>query len=216
AQARGTCPGLDVDFSTTHDSAGQPWDKTLTLELEPGVDLLTLLINLAEQGVLDWTMRGRTLRVVNEGMELGRDLASGAAPVDLRLTRDIDEAPDSATLEDLATAILIRGEAGLAVEVTNPSAPQPWGRWETSQSQGGVSNEGTARLLGANALKRAGRERAQLTRGIRFEAARWLPFEDYRPGDFVLAPGDQGTMESLRLRQITVAVDADGSLSGNL
>ncbi|GAB2918757.1 hypothetical protein ACFMQL_20585 [Nonomuraea fastidiosa] len=216
AQARGTCPGLDTDFSTTRDSAGQPWDKTLTLELEPGVDLLTLLINLSEQGVLDWTMRGRTLRVFNEGTELGRDLAGGVAPVDLRLTRDIDEAPDSATLEDLATAILVRGEAGLSVVVTNPSAVAPWGRWETSQSQGGVSDEGTAILLGTNALERAGRERAQLTRGIRFEAARWLPFEHYRPGDVVLAPGDQGEMEPLRLRQITLTVSGEGELSGNL
>ncbi|MEV6154909.1 fibronectin type III domain-containing protein [Nonomuraea sp. NPDC052129] len=215
-QARGAVPGLDVDFSTTHDSSGAAWDKALTLELEPGVDLLALLLNLSEQGVIDWTMSGRTLRVFNEGSELGNDLASGPAPVDLRLSRDIDEAPDTATLEDLATAILIRGEAGLSVEVTNPAAPQPWGRWETSQSQGGVSDQGTAILLGTNALERAGRERAQLTRGIRFEVARWLPFEHYQPGDFVLAPGDQGVMDSLRLRQITLAVGADGSISGNL
>lgn len=50
-------------FTTTHDSAGQAWDKTLTLQIEPGTDLLTLMINLSEQGVLDWTMSGRTLRV---------------------------------------------------------------------------------------------------------------------------------------------------------
>ncbi|MEV1167332.1 fibronectin type III domain-containing protein [Nonomuraea sp. NPDC049784] len=221
AQARGAVPGLSIDFTSTHDSAPgtpQPWDvnKLLTLELEPGIDLLTLLINLSEQGVLDWTMSGRTLRVYREGTTLGRQLGTGGSPVELRLGRDIDEAPDSATLEDFATAILIRGEKGLAVEVTNPSAVAPWGRWEATQSQGGVSDQGTAILLGQNALERASRERAQLTRGIRFEAARFLPFARYRPGDFIKAPGDGGQMQVLRVRQITLSVDGDGALSGNL
>ncbi|MEV4078945.1 hypothetical protein AB0J43_01460 [Nonomuraea fuscirosea] len=215
-QARGALPGLAAGFSTTHDSAGQPWDKTLTLQIDPGTDLLTLLLNLAEQGVLDWTMAGRTLRVYNEGTVLGEDLATGPAPVDLRLGRDIDDAPATATLEDLATAILVRGDGGFSVEVTNPAAPQPWGRWETSQSQSGVTDHGTATLLGTNALERAGRERTQLTRGLRFGAARWLPLVHYRPGDTVLAPGDDGVMEPLRVRQITLSCDADGSLGGNV
>ncbi|MEV1003395.1 hypothetical protein [Nonomuraea sp. NPDC050202] len=215
-QARGALPGLAVSFSTTHDSAGQPWNKTLTLQIEPGTDLLTLLLNLSEQGVLDWTMAGRTLRAYNEGTVLGEDLATGAAPVDLRLGRDIDDAPATATLEDLATAILVRGEAGLTVERTNPSAPAPWGRWEASQSQGGVTDQGTAILLGDNALQRAGRERTQLTRSIRLGAARWLPLAHYRPGDRVLAPGETGAMEPLRVRQITLSAESDGAIGGNV
>ncbi|MCF6467410.1 hypothetical protein FAF44_03135 [Nonomuraea sp. MG754425] len=214
-QARGTLPGIAVAFTTTHDSAGHAWDKTLTLQIEPGADLLTLLLNLAEQGVLDWTMSGRTLRVYNEGTVLGEDLTVSPG-VDLRLGRDIDDAPATATLEDLASAILVRGEAGLSVEVTNPSAPHPWGRWETSQAQGGVTDSGTAILLGTNALERAGRERTQLTRGVRFGAARWLPLVHYRPGDLVRAPGEHGDMEALRVRQITVSCDGDGGLGGNL
>ncbi|WP_162795819.1 fibronectin type III domain-containing protein [Nonomuraea lactucae] len=217
-QARGALPGLTIDFTSTHDSAGQAWDgnKKLAVEIEPGIDLLTLLINLSEQGVLDWTMTGRRLRVYREGTVLGRQPGAGAGPVDLRLGRDIDEAPDTATLEDFATAILVRGEKGLAVEVTNPSAVAPWGRWETTQSQGGISDQGTAVLLGQNALERASRERAQITRGIRVEAARWLPLAHYRPGDVIKAPGDGGQMQPLRVRQVTLAVDKDGSISGNL
>ncbi|WP_127933094.1 hypothetical protein [Nonomuraea polychroma] len=184
----GTLPGLAVDFTPTHDSAGQPWNKLLTIGLDPGADLLTLLINLAEQGVLDWTMQGRVLRAFNEGTTLGRDFATGPAPVDLRMGRDVDDAPDDATLEDASSAILIVGENGLQVEVTNPSAVAPWGRWETYQSQSGVSDEGTARLLAQYALDRASGEQVQHTRQIRPYAARWLPLKDYRPGDTVLAP----------------------------
>ncbi|TMR91456.1 fibronectin type III domain-containing protein [Nonomuraea basaltis] len=215
-QERGALPGLAVDFTLTHDSAGQPWDKLLTIGLDPGADLLTLLINLAEQGVVDWTMQGRVLRAFNEGTTLARDFATGPAPVDLRMGRDIDDAPDDATLEDASSAILIVGENGLQVEVTNPSATAPWGRWETYQSQSGVSDEGTARLLAQYALDRASGERVQHTRQIRPYAARWLPLKDYRPGDTVLAPGDQGVMQGLRVRQITLSCDADSVIGGNL
>ncbi|GAA3145038.1 hypothetical protein GCM10010466_40160 [Planomonospora alba] len=215
-QARGALPGLTVDFTTTHDSAGAPWGTKLTLSVEPGTPLLTLLINLAEQGIVDWQMQGRTLRVFREGTALARNLAAGPDSVDLRLGRDIIEAPDDATLEDAASAILVTGEAGLRVEVTNPAATVPWGRWETFQSQGGVTDHGTATLLGQAALARASGERVQITRGIIPHLARWLPWAHYRPGDRVLAPGDGAVMQPLRVRQITLTADVDGQVSGNL
>ncbi|MEQ4718366.1 hypothetical protein [Nonomuraea sp. B19D2] len=215
-KARGALAGLSYDFSTTHDSAGDPWSKTLTLAIEPGKDLLAVLINLGEQGVINWRMQGRTLQAYNPDTVLGADKASGSSPVDLRLGRDIIEAPDTGTLEDAVSAILIGGEGGLSVEVTNPSAVVPWGRWEAYQSQNGVSDSGTATLLGQNALERVGQERVQVTRGLLFNLARWLPFADYQPGDYLLAPGDAGEMQSLRLRQITLSVDADGQLGGNV
>lgn len=124
AHARGTLSHLAVDVTTERDSDGQFWDKALTLALEPGTDLMALLLNLAEQGVIDWQVSGRTLRVFNEGGELGRDLASGPGPVDLRLGRDVDQAPDDATLEDVSSAILIAGESSLSVEVTNRPRPR--------------------------------------------------------------------------------------------
>ncbi|MEU1393658.1 MULTISPECIES: fibronectin type III domain-containing protein [unclassified Nonomuraea] len=215
-QARSALPGLAVDFTASADSAGQPWDATLTLELEPGTRLLAILINLAEQGIVDWAMQGRTLRVWNEGTALAEDLASGPAPVDLRLGRDVVEAPDEGTLEELASAILIEGEDGFSLEVTNPSALTPWGRWEAHQQQGGVSDSGTAQLLGQAALERTSRERVQITRGITLYEARWLPWADYAPGSHVLAPGDGAVMQSLRVRQITLAKDQSGELAGNV
>ncbi|SDI50629.1 hypothetical protein SAMN05421505_16113 [Sinosporangium album] len=214
--ARGALPGLAVDFTTTHDSAGQPWAHALTLALEPGQEALALLINLSEQGVIDWQMQGRTLRVFNEGTTLAPDLAGGLSPVALRLGRDVVDAPDEATLEELASAILIEGEEGLSLEVTNPSATAPWGRWETHQQQGGVSDTGTATLLGQAALERTSRERVQITRSITPYAARHLPWAHYSPGAYVLAPGDGGQLQRLRIRQITLTRNQDGIVGGNL
>ncbi|PRX90817.1 peptidoglycan-binding domain-containing protein [Allonocardiopsis opalescens] len=214
--ARGALAGLDTDFTTTHDSDGQPWDTVLTIYYAPGLDAGTALLNLAEQGVVDWCTQGRTLRVFNADSELAADLASGPAPVDLRLGRDVVEAPDEGTLEDAVSAVYLQGEAGFSLELDNPSADLPWGRWETYITQGGVSDTGTAILLAEAALERGGAERVQITRAVALYTARWLPWRDYAPGDYILAPGDGGTMAPLRIRQITLTRDQDGRVSGNL
>lgn len=215
-QARGVLPGLGVDFTPTVDSAGAVWAKVLTIYYEPGIDVLTLLDNLAEQGVVDWTMTGRTLRMVNADTTLARNLTDGPTPVDLRLGRDITEAPDTGTLEDVASAVYVKGEGTARLELVNPNAPAPWGRWESFITQGGVRDEGTMRLLAEAELDRTGRERIQITRGLSFTAAKWVPFRDYQPGDYVLAPDDTGTLAPLRVRQITLTRDQAGTLTGNL
>ncbi|SPL89476.1 unnamed protein product [[Actinomadura] parvosata subsp. kistnae] len=215
-QARGAAAGFSWDFTPTHDSAGQPWAKILTIYYQPGIDALTTLINLAEQGTLDFRMAGRTLQVYNADTELGRDLASGSGPVDLRFGRDVVAAPDIGTYEDAATSALVVGDDGFRMSFTNGAAEAPWGRWETYIGQGGVSDPGTAQLLAEAVLLRAGHERVQRTRQITPHTARWLPWRDYRPGDRILAPGEAGAMESLRVRQMTVTRDEKGVLGGNL
>ncbi|GGK90105.1 hypothetical protein Ppa06_58340 [Planomonospora parontospora subsp. parontospora] len=218
AQARGTALGLDWDFTPERDSADESWSKVLTIYYEPGLDALTTLINLSEQGVCDFRMQGRTLQVFNAdaGGELDRDLASGDAPVDLRYGRDIVDAPDEGTLEDLANAVLVVGDDGFRVSFSSGATAGPWGRWETYVGQGGVSDMGTATLLAQAALTRAAAERIQRTRQITLGTARWLPWRDYRPGDRVLAPGDGGVLEPLRIRQITLVRDERGHITGNL
>lgn len=216
AQARGVLPGLARDFTPTQDSAGAAWATVLTISYEPGIDVLTVLDNLADQGVVDWTTQGRTLRVFNADTTLGRHLAQGDTPVDLRLSRDVTDAPDTATLEDLASAVYVKGEGTARLELVNPNAPTPWGRWESFLTQGGVRDEGTMRLLAEAELTRTGRERIQITRALSFVSARWLPWRDYRPGDYVLAPDDAGELAPLRVRQITLTRDQTGTLAGNL
>ncbi|NRQ31272.1 hypothetical protein HII36_05395 [Nonomuraea sp. NN258] len=215
APGREAVPGLNWDFNPDEDSAGHAWNKVINIYYQPGMDALTALQNLAEQGVCDFRMAGRTLQVFNPDT-LNDDLAAGPAPVDLRYGRDIAEAPDDATLEDLASSVLLVGDHGLVKTFTNPAAAQPWGRWEQYVGAGGIADEGTATILAQSALERAGRERVQRTRGIVIPGARWLPLKDYQPGDRVLAPGDGGVLEPLRVRQVTLARTSTGVLGGSL
>ena len=213
---RGGSSEFAIDFDTALDSAGQPWDKILTIYYAPGIDLLTVLTNLAEQGVCDWRMAGRTLQVYNADTALGRDRASGPGAVVLQLGRDVTDAPDQASLEDLVTDVYLEGEDGFSLELSNPNARSPWGRWEEYLTQGGVSNEGTARILAQAVLDSGATERVQITRGLDVTAAEYLPWADYQPGDYVRAPGDRGAVDTLRVRQITLSRDRDGHLSGNV
>ncbi|PRX66098.1 hypothetical protein B0I32_106234 [Nonomuraea fuscirosea] len=214
AQARGALPALDWTFTTTHDSAGQPWAKILTIYYQLGLDALTTLINLAEQSVIDFRMEGRTLHVYNADSALARD-RTAAPRVDLLLGRDVFDAPDTGTLEDAANAVLIVGDEGFRKSYGS-SAVLPWGRWENYIGQGGVSDEGTAFLLAEGSLLRAAQERVQHTREITPHGARWLPWRDYQPGDKIIAPASGGTLAPLRVRQITLTKDDKGTVGGNV
>ncbi|MEV0387051.1 hypothetical protein [Nonomuraea sp. NPDC050643] len=136
--------------------------------------------------------------------------------MDVRFGRDVVQAPDVGTFEDLASAALVVGEDGFRASFHNGGAYEPWGRWETYIGQGGVSDPGTAQLLAEAVLLRAGHERIQRIRQISPYTARWLSWRDYRPGDRILAPAEAGAMESLRIRQLTVTRDKDGVIGGNL
>ncbi|OLT27739.1 hypothetical protein BJF83_17280 [Nocardiopsis sp. CNR-923] len=214
--ARSGATEFAYDFTTATDSAGATWDKVLTIYYAPGIDLLTVLGNLADQGVCDWRFNGRTLQVFNADTTLGRNLATGPDSVDLLVGRDITDAPDTASLEDLVTDVYLQGEGGFALQAHNAAAVSPWGRWEDYITQGGVRDSGTATILASAALASGSAERVQITRGLTFGRAEHLPWRDYRPGDHVRAAADDGTPQSLRVRQVTLSRDGDGQVSGNV
>jgi hypothetical protein len=211
AQARGELPGMDVStFNEDHDSNGTAWAKVITLYYEPGVSYLTILLNLHDQGLLDFTMAGRSLGVYNADTVMAGD--SGAR---LLKGRDLTEAPYTATGEGIASHVFLAGDKGLTFERTNATAPQPWGRWTEFISQGGVSDTGTMTVLTDAALDLASAEREENTYGLTFDAAKYLPFRDYGLGKDVTVVTDEG-QESLRLRQITLERDTEGRVKGNV
>ncbi|MFI6485144.1 hypothetical protein ACIBH1_45050 [Nonomuraea sp. NPDC050663] len=216
-QARGVLPELDWDFSPTLDSGGLAWAKVLTIYYEPGIDALTMLINLAEQGVLDFRMTGRTLQVFNADSMLNRNLTTLDPAVDLRLGREVVEAPDEGTWEDTANAVLVTGDQGIAQQWVDAGNPSPWGRWEIHVGQGGVSDPVTMGVLAQATLARSAREKVQRTRGLLLgPQARFAPWRDFRPGDTLSAPGEAGLQQALRVRQVTVTRDDKGVLGGSV
>lgn len=203
-------PGLDVDFTTALDSAGEPWAKILTIYYEPGLPLASIIDNLAAQGVIDWEMQGRTLRIYNPDTALAR-----RRPQIRVHDRDSESAPVKGTLEGLRHLVLLRGDAGQTWVRDNPTAPKPWGKTVSVINQGGVRDEGTATTLIQAELNQGSAERIQYTRAVRLEESDPQPFVDYRPGDYITARDADGRWAELRVFQLGLALEG-GRLKATL
>lgn len=202
----GAAVGLDTDFDTARDSAGDQWAYKSTLYYDLGVSLQSALSSLVGGGMLDWRTDGRTLRCWNaDSTSLSRDLSGTDI---IHLADGLQEAPYEESISGLASNILVEGDNGLIFTLDNPAAPKPWGEWESYVSQGGVSDEGTARAFMQAQLESAARVRGQYTRSVNITAARILPLLDYRAGDWITAP-TIGHGERVRVQQITIGWQND-------
>lgn len=205
AQDRGAADGIEIgNFTAAKDSSGKAWAKVATIYYSPGLPIGSVLENLVEQGMCDYRMDGRTIELFDPETTMGRDLTTGDNPV--RVHGAVTEAPVKYTLEDLANSALLMGDEGFELEVDNPTAPDDYGRLEVTIEQGGVSDSGTARLMVDEALQRGSREVREITRSQSAAGAAFLPFRDYRVGDYVQVHTG-GEWERYRVREIQLARD---------
>ena len=202
----GVAQYVTAGFDTGKDSSGAAWSNVMTLYYDPGVDTFTALSNLAANGVCDWRTRGMTLHLWNaDSAALCHDLSGGIV---IPLATQALESPEEETIEDLASHILVMGD-GIDFTQDNAAAPTPWGKWELYSSQGGVSDEGTARLLMQSQLDQAARVRGQYTRSVLVTDVDALPLIDYAPGDWITAP-TVSHGEKVRVQRVTISLSNQG------
>ncbi|MGE4626817.1 hypothetical protein ACEWGB_12150, partial [Bifidobacterium longum subsp. infantis] len=194
-------------FDTGKDAAGANWKSVYTLYYSLGTSLNSMLSSMVGGGAIDWRTEGRTLRIWNaDSTNLSRDLSGR---VHVSMAHDVLEAPEEESIEDLSSDILVEGDNGLIFRESNPAAPTPWGGWESYVSQGGVSDEATAKAFMQTTLASSARVRGQYTRSLLVTNAESLPLVDYRPGDWITAPTVQHG-EKVRIQQVTVSLDSNG------
>ena len=198
---------LAPGFDTGKDAAGANWKSVYTLYYSLGTSLNSMLSSMVGGGAIDWRTEGRTLKLWNaDSTSLSRDLSGR---VHISMAHDILEAPEEESIEDLSSDILVEGDNGLIFRESNPAAPTPWGGWESYVSQGGVSDEATAKAFMQTTLASSARVRGQYTRSLLVTNAESLPLVDYRPGDWITAPTVQHG-EKVRIQQVTVSLDSNG------
>ena len=204
AERGGAANHIGVGFDTGKDSSGTAWSRVQTLYYSTGVTLKTAMDSMVQGTVIDWDTQGRTIRVWNaDNTQRSRDLSR---EVVVQLARDVTSGPFEETIEDTASHILVTGDNGLVFTEDNPATPAPWGKWESYVSQGGVSDEGTAKAFMQATLEQASRVRGSYTRGLLVSDANHLPFIDYQPGDWITAPTvNHG--EKVRVRQLKLNLD---------
>lgn len=138
-------------------------------------------------------------------------------PVDLLAARDLIEAPHSHTLAGLTSRVYAYGEAYLQTIIENTDDRiAPWGEWETGLAQGGVFDEKDLQILGFKALADGSGAKETYTRGLAFDAAKWLPFRDYDAGDIILSPDRLGVLSPMRVAAMTVTLTQDGVYTGSV
>lgn len=208
----GAASGLAMDFDTAHDAGGEQWASEVTLYYSLGVSVQSALASLVGGSVVDWRTQGRLLRLWNaDSAELSRDLSGTDV---IHMHGGLQEAPYEESISGLASSILVEGDNGLVFTMDNLAAPKPWGAWESYVSQGGVSDEGTARAFMQHELEVAARVRGQYTRALNITDAEHLPLIDYAQGDWITAP-TIGHGEKVRVQQITVGY-SDGAYTASV
>ena len=209
----GVATGLSLGFDTAKDSNGDAWNRKYTLYYSLGTDLQTILSSLVNGGGCDWRTSGRTLKLWNaDSTALSRDLSK---QVILQLARDIGEAPFEESIADLASTILVEGDNNLLFRMDNPSAPTPWGKWESYASQGGVSDKDTAQAFMRSTLDDAARVRGQYTRDLIVSDVDALPLVDYHAGDWITAPTVTHG-EKVRVQEIDLSMRQGEGLSASI
>lgn len=197
---------LSPGFDTGKDAGNTNWKSVYTLYYSLGTSLYSMLSSMVGGGAIDWRTEGRTLRIWNaDSTNLSRDLSGR---VHVSMAHDVLEAPEEESIEDLSSDILVEGDNGLIFRESNPAAPTPWGGWESYVSQGGVSDEATAKSFMRTTLASSARVRGQYTRSLLVTNADSLPLVDYRPGDWITAPTVQRG-EKVRIQQVTVSLDSN-------
>lgn len=217
AVARGALTGFSWTFNASTDSSAASWGNPMGMGIPLGTDLLAVLLRLVSYGMLDFRMTGaRQFSAWNTNTGALRDLSTGVSRVELRVGRDVTAAPDVATLEDMASAAYVVGDSNIRQEVVNVGAGMPWGRWEVGVREVGITSTTSANNIGTVTVLRGVRQQVQRTREITMYEAQHLPLRDYRAGDMILAPGDGGAPEPMRVQQITLTRSAGGVVAGNL
>lgn len=209
----GVATGLTLGFDTARDAGGAAWARKYTLYYSLGTDLQTILSSLVNGGGCDWRTSGRTLKMWNaDSTALSRDLSKSIV---LQLARDISEAPFEESIADLASTILVEGDNNLLFRMDNPSAPTPWGKWESYSSQGGVSDKDTAQAFMQSTLNDAARVRGQYTRDLIVSDVDALPLIDYHAGDWITAPTVTHG-EKVRVQEIDLSMRQNEGLSASI
>lgn len=209
AQARGVIPWLDIStFSSTLDSNGVAWPTTFSTSHEIGIGYDAITIALADAGLIDFQMVGRSLRAY----VADTFLAPSATAVVLVEGKDFTEATEEVTYELVASRNLIKGD-GVSTVVVDAAADKPWGEWEVV-----TSASGSTTLADLNKLADLGSARSSLRQTQRTYTAypnasstSPKPWLDYKVGDQIAAQTDSTLESNLRVRQMTLRGDGSSA-----
>jgi len=219
AKARGWGPRIDIAFTGSATSLGEPWINTaVNRNFSKGTPLSQMLAGLVEDGLVEYRVEYHSdkawLVLLNPGT--GSDYAAdGASPSINFALADLKRAPRRGTSEKRLTRITVAGDD--AVQITREKAafdPDVFGQMEGWVSASGITTPDQAGLIGDNALRDNSSPVNERTFEYSAETAEpsFYPYVSFRPSDWVLIPSDNGPVRD-RVSQVTMNKTADADLS---
>lgn len=213
-KAQGWGPQFTFTFTSAVDSAGGAWTTSLPkIEYEPTLDLFTVLLNLSNQGLIDWWMQGRQLVVRKPDIAFTDQSANVVVRPNM-----LDDGPNELDAGNLLHKVLVVGEGGAQLVANQQAgADAPWGKFFTGIQQGGINDPGLMQLFADKELSAAFRQTAQYTRTILAEMANTpTALVDFQVGDWITAPNSAGQLEKLRVYEVGIGYTDDGKLTAIL
>jgi len=218
AQDRGTLVDLERGFTATHDSAGRPWDQTISTKFSPGSTYASILQRFVDFGMSEWAVvwTGDAYRLdmwAPEGR--GVDRTQGLRPTILRKARNLVDAPRKWSVRDSGTTILAAGAEGIYEDATDLDAVTRRGRRiERSVSANNLADREVVQGYAQNQLRLIAEGTLEVTHGIAFLPGEPRPVVAFDIGDWVYSQTVSG-LERLRVVQWTITFD-DAGRSGTV
>lgn len=210
AQDRGGLLNIERGFTDTHDSAGRPWDKTISTKFSPGSSYSAVLQRFVDFAMAEWAVEwDGTNYVLQMWAPEGRgvDRTQGLRPTILRKARNLVDAPRKWSVRDSGTTILAAGAEGVYKDATDNDAVTRRGRRiERSVSAANLADPEVVMGYAQNQLRLIAEGTLEVTHGIAFLPGEPRPVIAFDIGDWVFSQTAFG-LERLRVVQWTITYD---------
>jgi hypothetical protein len=221
AQARDAdiLDGVTWDFTTTHDSNGEPWASSLAgLAFAPDATLLDVAGIGPEEGVAEFAISpDRVLQAWNFGTR-GADRSTGDTPLRLSAAQNLSQAArrESSRVGDAATAALAKGADGVYQWASDSTAEAERGRRvEAAVDAGQLSSPGGVLAAAQGRLDVLKGGSAELVHGVEFGPGLPIPGVDYEVGDWGLSITNN-TATRRRITQWTLTFEPGSRARGTV
>lgn len=222
AKDRGWGAKLGMTFTPTKTSVNTNWT---TGTVDQTVAAGTTMIQTLEGFVNDVMFEYRTsyannigrLDLYNPGYGFDWTVAGSDPVVNLAtaaLFKVVDKAPVRKDYSDLLTRVLVEGDETSRTRESASAVNPMFGHLEGSVQASGVKDATRLNQLGDAAL--ANQASATVERTFSYDLSSnqtptaLYPYRTFRPGDWVLVPGDNG-LERVRVAQVSITRSDDGT-----
>lgn len=222
-KGRGWGPLIERSFTQTKTTLNTPWQNTTDISATKNTPVSQILdgfvndILVEYRSYYDRTTGKAYLDMFNPGY--GSDwTVQGATPI-INLATTLlwkvgDKAPVRKDFSEKLTRVTVSGDEDSTTRESAAAVNPIFGHLEGSVDAAGVTTAAKLNELGDAVLVNNGTATVERTYSYDLSSTQTpdalYPYRTFRPGDYVLAPGDDG-LERVRVSQVAIKRDADGT-----